>query len=167
MIPLPRDEFAARLVAARIKLRLRRTLRYVPEEVTDWECRDFLAVTDRARNEGVLLYDSYTLPFTLAPRAQNVHGRVEAIICDICASWRRGTESAVITFSKGDRTTVSYLVCADLDCSLHVRGLTTAATLSRTQVREHIDDDARVDRLRTRLSQIITNVQSYYSIVLQ
>ena len=158
MTPLSRDDFIARLTEARIRPRLRRNVRYVPEELINWEARDFLAVTDRARNEGVLLYESHTLPFTLAARAQNAHGRVEAIICDICASWRRGTESAAVTFAKGDRTHVSYLVCADLDCSLHVRGLTVASKLSRTQLREHIDDDARVARLRARLSQIIANV---------
>ena len=64
------------------------------------------------------------IPFQLAPRTAKTNGSIAAIICDICATWRRGPESAVITFPKGDRSMVSHLVCADLECSLHVRAMT-------------------------------------------
>lgn len=158
MIPLTREALRERVNSARIKPRLRRILRYVPEEINDWEYRDFLVVMDRARHEGVLIYEQYTLPFTLTARAYNAQGRTEAIICDLCATWRRGTESAVMTFPKGERAHVSHLVCADLECSLHVRGLTNASRLARTQIREQITPEGRVNRLRTRVINIITNV---------
>lgn len=154
MNAIDRDQLKAVLDAARIKKRLQRELRFVPEEITDWEQRDFLAVTTKSGKEGALLYDGFVLPFSLSPRAANASGRTEAIICDICATWRRGTESAAISFQKSATNSLTYLVCAGLDCSLHVRNLTKAATLSRTQLREHLDDADRIERLRARLNAI-------------
>lgn len=144
--------------AARIKPRIRRTVRFVPEEVKDWENRDFLAVMDKPRHEGVLIYSDYMVPFSLSTRQPNASGRVEAIICDICATWRRGTESAVITFQKTPTSTVSYLACADLNCSLHVRSLTDAARLSRTQLREDITPEARIERLNKKLQSMLASL---------
>ena len=155
MHKLTREEFAERLVAARIKLRLRKVLRFVPEEISNWDSRDFLAVTDKSGNEGVLIYQEITVPFALSPRVARAGGRVAAIICDICATWRRGPESAVLTLDKGEHRSVSYLVCADLDCSLHVRGMTDAGMLSRSQIREDITPDRRKERLRERLTEMI------------
>ena len=158
MLPIDRDAFALLVKSSSVKLRLRKTLRFFPEEVTNWELRDFLIVTDKSGREGVLLYGEEVVPFTLHPRTAKSSGRVEAIICDICATWRRGTESATITFQAGDRRSVSHLVCADLDCSLHIRGLTDASVLSRSQLREDITPDARVARLHNRLKAIIGNL---------
>jgi len=155
MHKITREEFVERVASARIKPRLRKTLRFVPEEVTEWDSRDFLAVTDKSGNEGVLLYQDTTIPFTLSPRVARTGGRVAAIICDICATWRRGPESAVLTLPKGDNRTVSYLVCADLNCSLHVRGMTDAGILSRSQIREDITPDRRQERLRERMRDIV------------
>jgi len=150
-----REVFAELLKQHRISRRLVRDLRYIPEDVSCSDARDFLTVRTKAGQEGVLLYRDTLLPFTLSKRTANARGRVEAIICDICATWQRGTNSAVLTFKKDDKRTVSYLVCADLDCSLHVRDLTNAATLSRTQLREHISPEERVERLNERLQAIL------------
>lgn len=158
MLPIDRDAFALLVKSSPAKLRLRKTLRFVPEEVANWDLRDFLIVTDKSGREGVLLYREEVVPFMLHPRTAKSSGRVEAIICDICATWRRGTESATITFQAGERRSVSHLVCADLDCSLHVRGLTDASVLSRSQLREDITPDARVARLHMRLKAIIGNL---------
>lgn len=158
MLPIDRDAFALLVKSSPAKLRLRKTLRFVPEEVANWDLRDFLIVTDKSGREGVLLYREEVVPFTLHPRTAKSSGRVEAIICDICATWRRGTESATITFQAGERRSVSHLVCADLDCSLHVRGLTDASVLSRSQLREDLTPDARVARLHMRLKAIIGNL---------
>lgn len=155
---IDRLELTQQLERAHIKPRLRRNIRFVPENIANWESRDFLALMDKPRQHGVLLYGAYVVPFTLSARRPNTNGRVEAVICDICATWQRGTHSAVITFEKGENVTVSHLVCADLECSLHVRGLTSAAKLSRTQLREDIDSEQRVRRLRTRLKNIVSNL---------
>lgn len=155
MILLSREELIELLKDHRISKRLMRDLRYVPEEITHPESRDFLTITNKSLSEGVLLYEDYAVSFSLAKRSANRSGRVEAIICDICATWRRGTGSAVLTFKKSATRSASFLVCLDLDCSLHVRDMTEASKLSRTQLREHITPEARVERLRIRLEALL------------
>lgn len=158
MAPIDREAFTLLIKEARIKPRLRKILRFVPEEVTSWESRDFLVVTDKSGREGVLITHGQVFPFLLHSRTAKPNGRIEAVICDICASWRRGTESAVITFPSGERRSISYLVCADLDCSLHVRGLTDASKLSRTQIRESITPESRIRRLNDRLASLLDTI---------
>lgn len=150
-----REELIELLKEQRISKRLIRDLRYVPEAITYPEFRDFLTVMNKSSSEGVLLYEGYVVPFSLTKRSANRSGRIEAIICDICASWRRGTGSAVLTFKKSATRSASFLVCLDLDCSLHVRDMTEASKLSRTQLREHMTPEARVERLRIRLEALL------------
>lgn len=143
-----------------IKPRLRRELRFVPEEVTDWEDRDFLAVMNRSRSVGVLIAPLdrlYVASFSLQKRTANRAGRVEAVICDICATWRRGTESSMITF-QGSGSSRTFLCCEDLLCSFHVRGKTAAAKLSRVQLRETNNTAGRIVRLRARLGTILQEI---------
>ena len=160
MEPITREHFAE--LTKGLKQRLRRDLRFVPEEIANWQDRDFLAVTNKQGNEGILIIpflDNAVVPFTLQARKPNAKGRIEAIICDICATWQRGPHSAVITFADGDKRTVSVLCCADLDCSLHVRDKTDAAKLSRTQLREQITPEDRITRLKQRLEAMIHTVK--------
>ncbi len=153
-----REAFAEMIKAARISKRLVRDIRYVPEEVTYPELRDFLAVTNKAGSEGVLLYETQVISFVLQRRQANKNGRIEAIICDICASWQRGTNSAILTLQQSSKKNVSHLVCADLNCSLHVRDLTDASKLSRTQLRENISAETRVMRLHERIERILSGL---------
>ena len=152
MNSLTREEFTQRIGAAVLKPRLVRELRFVPEEIDNWEYRDFLAVFTKSKHEGVLLYEAAAIPFATGKRKPGVSGRVEPIICDLCATWQRGSNSATITFTRSDKSTISYLCCADLDCSLHVRGLTDAGLLARTQMREDITPDRRIIRLLEKLT---------------
>lgn len=138
---ITRDNFQHLLTEAHIKPRLKRELRFVPEEISDWEDRDFIAVMNRSRSGGVIvasLERTFVVPLTIQKRVPNRTGRVEAVICDFCATWQRGSNSATITFRKAN-STVSFLCCGDLLCSLHVRDKTPAAKLSRTQLRETND----------------------------
>lgn len=157
MIPIMRDEFSQLVTDAKVKLRLKRELRFVPEEITNWEARDFVAVANKSGTEGVLVvpFDKiYVVPFRLQARKANQRGRIEAIICDICVTWQRGSHSAAITFPK-ENSSVTFLCCADLLCSLHVRDKTLQGKLSRTQLREHNSIEDRVRRLKSRLDKII------------
>lgn len=120
----------------------------------------FLAVTNRSRSEGVLiapLDKLYVVSFQLQKRNPNKTGKVEAIICDLCITWQRGASSAMISFYKED-STVSFLCCADLDCGLHVRDKTSAAKLSRTQLREDNSIEQRIERLRDKLERILSDI---------
>lgn len=150
-----KEELDTMLKEVRISKRLVRDIRYIPEEITHPNERDFLTVTTKSGKEGVFIFNEIVVHFTLDRRRPNTAGRVEAIICDICATWQRGTNSAVLTFKKSSTHSVSYLVCADLDCSLHVRDLTDASKLSRTQLRENIMPEARIIRLQDRLAKTL------------
>lgn len=145
-----------------IKKKLRLELKFFPDEATNWSERDFIAITDRHRSQGVLIAELgslFVIPFRLqVRRANSATGRVEAIICDFCSTWERGSNSAVITFDRSDKNSRSYLCCADLLCSLHVRDLTNQARLSRTQLREQTTPARRVERLRENLEKIITGL---------
>jgi hypothetical protein len=157
MNAITREQFSE--LTSGVRPRLRRELRFVPEEIGDWQDRDFLVVTNKQGSEGVLVVPflgGRIAPFALQPRKPNTSGRVEAIICDICATWQRGTHSAVITFAVDKTRSVSFLCCADLECSLHVRGKTADAVLARTQLREQITPEARIRRLHDRLASILS-----------
>ena len=157
MNKIDREQLQSILETARIKPRIKRELRFVPEEINDWDDRDFLAVMNRSRTEGVMvapLDEQYCIPFRLHRRMPNASGRTEAVICDICMTWQRGSHSAVISFQR-NKSSVSFLCCADLLCSLHVRDKTPQAALSRAQVRESITKYDRIERLKTRLAKIV------------
>lgn len=153
------EQLLTQLKDQRISTRLIRDIRYTPQSIMDEEFRDFLAVTTKSGNEGVLLYAGAVVPFSLMRKGANAQGRAEAIICDICATWQRGSNAARITFASSASTTHSFLVCADLNCSLHVRDKTPESKLSRTQLRENISPEARVARLHARLTSILGHVQ--------
>jgi hypothetical protein len=160
MNSIDRQEFAELITAARIKPRLKRELRFVPEEVTNWTDRDFIAVMSKSGSEGVLitpLEKIYVTPFELQRRKASSSGRTESIICDFCMTWQRGSNSAIISFQK-DKSTVSFLCCADLQCSFHIRNLTAASKLSRVQLRENNSTEQRVTRLKQKLHTILTDV---------
>jgi hypothetical protein len=160
MKSITRKEMEDLLKTANIRQRFRRDLRFVPEEIDSWEDRDFLTVTDRNNSKGVLIApfeQLFIVPFELRQRRAGQAGRLEAIVCDFCATWQRGSNSAMITFER-EKSSVSFLCCADLLCSFHVRNKTTAAKLSRTQLKEVISSDRRIERLHTKLQQLLSDL---------
>lgn len=160
MKPLSRQQFADLVSKARVKPRIQRELRFVPEEITAWDSRDFLAVMNKSRTEGVLVapFADCVVPFELRALKSKASGALPAaVICDFCATWQRSSHASTITFPN-DRRSLSFLVCGDLNCSLHVRNQTSAATLSRTQLREDISEEARIERLLRRLTTILQDI---------
>lgn len=82
-------------------------------------------------------------------------GRRRAIICDFCYTWQPGSNAASITFSTNAKRKIRFMCCADLKCSQHVRTLTKASIVSRTQLRENMTNETRVLRLKQRLKEKI------------
>lgn len=160
MHPLPATVIDDLIAARILKKKFAADLKFTPDAISDWSERDFIAITDRHRSKGVLVTDGQrAVSFRLQMRRpSSVSGRVEAIVCDICTTWQRGSNSAVITFDRGDKSSRSYLCCADLLCSLHVRDATKEARLSRTQLREQVSPERRIERLRANLSLLIAEL---------
>lgn len=160
MKPLSRQQLADLIIQARVKLRIQRELRFVPEEIRNWEDRDFLAVMNKSQTEGILIvpFAERVVPFEIRALKPKASGALPAaVICDFCATWQRASYASAITFSK-DRRSLTFLVCGDLNCSLHIRDKTDEARLSRTQLREDISEEGRIERLRHRMMKILQSV---------
>lgn len=154
---ISREEFLLLLKQARIKQRLQRELRFTPESIV-WQDREMLAITTRSGNEGILLIEQGSLvvvPFEIKRALTDTRtGRSKPITCDFCHTWQRGGNAASITFARDSQTSVTFLCCADLACSLHVRDRTPEAALSRTQLHEDMATVQRIARLRRNLHKI-------------
>lgn len=163
MKSLDREQLSILLKEQHIKQRLVRELRFVPEDITDWENIDMLAVTTRSGAEGVLLIQTdrlYVVPYQLSTGIKDKStGRSRPITCDLCYTWQQGGKAGRITFRRAeDDHTFTYLCCSDLRCSIHVRSLTSESTLSRTQLHEDITTEQRIARLKRKLDEILLTI---------
>jgi len=165
MQSITREVFKAHAVSQRIKPRLQRDLRFNPESIEDWESRDFLVVWTRSAQEGVMVvptaHDVRLVPFTmLRTITDSTTGRQKPIICDFCHTWQRGGNAARITFTRqSDGHNRTFLCCADLLCSLHVRDKTAQSKLSRTQLYEDLSAAERVVRLNRKIAELVDDLQ--------
>lgn len=158
------EQFLQLLQKTGIKSRLRQELRFTTSQEKlgkeAWSEVELVAITTRNQNVGVILLEIsgnfFIAPFTLTKRIiDNQTGRAKAIICDFCYTWQAGSNSARITFTKANSAnSVAFLCCADLWCSKHIRNLTTAANISRTQLREDMTTKDRIARLQARLHKL-------------
>jgi hypothetical protein len=167
---LGQEQFNKLITQANIKPRLKRELRFIASTAhmtpQDWEEAELLSVSDRNHKSGVLLLAPdeavYVLPHELSIGIANRQtGRAQPVICDFCRTWQRGSSAASISFQKDRQSinSVGFLCCADLGCSDHVRGKASAARISRAQLREDMTNEQRVERLKTRLRQIIADLE--------
>lgn len=171
MKALSSEDFKLVLAQAGIKRRLVGELRFNVAveglQESDWRELELLGVPTRSPNAGVLLVELnerlYVLPYELAKiSADRATGVPKPIICDFCRTWRSGSAAARISFSvtKGKTKITSFLCCADLGCSRHVRGGTEVAILSRSQLRENITNEQRIQRHRELLGDTIRALQA-------
>lgn len=154
---------------ARIKPKLRRDVRFTAStshmSVQDWNETELLAITDRSEHRGVLLMAPsdavYVVAYELSSGIVSSTGQAQPIICDFCRTWQSGLRAGSISFQKDSHSNnrITFLCCADLRCSQHVRSLTSAARTSRAQLREHLTGEQRVERLKDRLKQIVMTMQ--------
>ena len=134
----------------------------------DWENLDFFTLTNKSGQRGLLFYqfasDSQlaAIPYSITPKAAGEDGRNQAIICDICRTWQKGSAAGFISLENPDNKhrTTGFYVCLDLKCSLHIRDLTPNAKLSRSQVKEDIDTTGRIARLQRNLGAIMSPAQN-------
>jgi len=167
MKKLTLETFNQLVTEAGIKPRLKSELRFVQstENLSDeeWDDRELLAITDRNGNKGLLLValddDLYALPYELKSGiTSSSTGRSQSIICDFCQTWQYGNKSGSINFTKDRTSSVSYLCCEDLKCSMHVRTKTPEAHTSRAQLRENLSNEQRVERLKGRMREFISGL---------
>jgi len=167
MKKLTLETFNELLAQSTIKPRLKSDLRFIQstENLSDeeWGERELLSISDRNNKKGVLLVslddDFYILPYDLKSGiTSSATGRGQSIICDFCQTWQYGSKAASISFPTDRTSSVSYLCCDDLKCSMHVRNKTQAAHTSRAQLREDLSIEQRVERLKTRMREFISKL---------
>lgn len=166
MRSLTTEEIATCIAASggghRLKAKLRPALVSKAMELNDWSNFEFIAIPTRDRRSGVLIIASgasfYSIAYELTLGLKNSKdGRPLPIICDFCKTWQTGGRAGSITFRTGHRSlnSVGYLCCADLQCSLHIRDKTSVAKTSRSQLRENITPERRIERLESKLQDVI------------
>ncbi|MDB5163026.1 MAG: hypothetical protein JWO54_479 [Candidatus Saccharibacteria bacterium] len=167
MNKLTLSDFNFLLSETPIKPRLKNELRFVTstENMSDeeWNDRELLSITDRNGNKGVLLIsiddNLYILPYEFKAGITSLStGRSQSIICDFCQTWQYGNKAGSISFSKDRVSSISYLCCGDLKCSMHVRNKTSAAHTSRAQLREDLSIEQRIERLNSRMKIIVSGL---------
>jgi hypothetical protein len=168
MHTLDLDSFNELLKVADIKPRIKSELKFIkstehlPE---DWSNYELIAISDRTGDKGVLLLepdsDLYIVQYELSRKIIDFKtGRRRAVICDFCYTWQAGSNASSITFSvAGSKRKVRFLCCGDLKCSQHVRSLTKASKVSRTQLRENITNEGRVIRFKEKLREKINQLE--------
>lgn len=170
MKKLTADIFNELITKSTAKPRLRRELRFTTsvEHIRDeqWKNLELVSITDRSGNTGVIIIEldeqTYVLPCEFKKGlSSSISGRTQPITCDFCITWQSGVRAGSVLFThvKGTSTNVGYLCCGDLQCSSHVRGLTSAAKVSRAQLREDMTPEDRIERLKNNLRKVISNLQ--------
>lgn len=151
--------------AAGIKQRLWQELRFSPETIQSWDELEYIAVHDRSMTKGVLVIELggsiYLTPFEISRGiSDGATGRLKPVICDLCYTWQGGGNAGMLTvIRKSDQHSFTYLCCADLRCSDHVRTKTAAAQRSRTQLHEDLNNEQRSERLALRLRRFVENLE--------
>lgn len=162
MQTLSQEQFNRLLKTATIRPRLKADIRFVKsiEKLPDdWSDLEIVAISDKTGDKGILLLqpenDLYIVEYELSRKiADSSTGRMRAVICDFCYTWQSGSNAASILFTIPDsKSKIGFLCCGDLRCSDHVRTLTKASLLSRSQLREDMTNEDRVERLRRRLAE--------------
>lgn len=162
------DQFTELVRQAHVKPRLRRELRF-GSSIADispdiWADLELISISDRSGNEGVLLIELedmlYILPYEMSSRLTDTRtGRSKPVICDLCTTWQSGGNAASITFNNLKTTNRNtFLCCADLKCSLHVRNKTSEALQSRSQLREDLTAEQRIERFRLKLLKLVDTI---------
>lgn len=125
-----------------------------------WPEIELVMLCDKAQAKGVLLFDDGTalsaVKYELGKIKPNRNGASTSILCDFCFTMQSRNQTALITFDLNREKTksVGYYCCADLQCSLHVRGLTDASLRSRSKIREDITPEGRIARFVVKTSKI-------------
>ncbi len=161
------ERYEQGIVAAGLKKKLVSELRPKLADVDDWGEREFLPITDRSGNRGILwigLDDQvYILPYTLTRGIiDRASGRARPVICDLCVTQQPGTAAARlhITMSSSPDMSRGILCCADLACSANARGKTMSSLRSKAQLREGISPEGRMERLQNRLRELLKSLDA-------
>jgi len=125
-----------------------------------WPEIELAPFCDKAETKGILLFETTlelrAVKFELGKIKSDPSGLSKQILCDFCFTLQPRAQTALITFdlNREKTKTLAFYCCADLQCSLHVRGLTDAALRSKSQIREDITPEDRIVRFSNKTTKI-------------
>jgi hypothetical protein len=97
-----------------------------PVDEVDWDNRDFLGWRDaKAPLRAYLVTDHDARLVGVSLRVPGVKGRSSSAVCNLCHSAQPGDAVLLFSANKVGRAgdSVGTYICADLACSLYLRGL--------------------------------------------
>ncbi len=124
-----------------------------------------IALPTKDGTAGVLILESgdtlYATSYELHMVSRDSTGRAKPVICDFCKTWQSGNRAGNITFSteRHSLSSVSFLCCLDLRCSLHIRNMTQTGKISRSQLREDISEEHRIERLKNSINMLAYRIK--------
>ncbi|MFT3876235.1 MAG: FBP domain-containing protein [Propioniciclava sp.] len=131
-------------------------------DATLWDSLDYLGWTDpQLPDRGYLVAETGWGLAGVTLRLPSVRPRGRHALCNLCCTQHRG-EGAVLMVARRagkaglDHNTVGTYICADLACSLYLRGLRRATGGGRLP--ETLDPDARTRRLRHNVEVFLSRV---------
>ena len=162
------EQFEAILKDAPIKPRFKRDIKFrLSTEHMDaatWGETELLPAWNKSKNGGILLIqvadELFLVSFDATRATVDATGRSKPVICDLCYTWQPSSGGGFVTFypDKSTGNSLSLLCCLDLRCSDNVRTKTSAGLTSRTQLREHMTNEDRVERLRQKVRNFIDRI---------
>lgn len=131
-------------------------------DATLWDSLDYLGWTDPALPErGYLVADtSFGLTGVVLRLPKNrPHGR--RALCNLCWTQHRGQGALLMVARRAGKAglnhnTVGTYICADLACSLYLRGL--RRSVGGGMMPETLDPQARIERLRENIEDFLARV---------
>jgi hypothetical protein len=139
---------------------------HVPKDLGDrpWDDLDFLGWRDPAApDRSYLVIELDGRPVGIALRRATQAGHARKAMCTWCLTTHQGDGVSLMTARKAGKSgqlgnSVGAYVCADLACSLYLRGKKSAGPGSRFQ--ESITLDDQVGRLITHVAAFVARVRS-------
>jgi hypothetical protein len=129
-----------------------------------WPSLDFLGWRDRQMPQRayiVVPWEGRPVGFVLRSPTNRAKGLIKGSMCSICLTMHSASGVSVFVAPKAgqpgrDGNTVGSYICADLQCSLYVRGLLTSEAAHTMD--ETLSVEAKIDRLRARLGRFTRDV---------
>lgn len=104
--------------------------------------------------------DHYVTKVSKSSVTADKSGRLRPIICDLCYTRMPGSKiTRVTTIRKTDSHSFTWLMCNNLDCSLHSREKTIESENSKKILGENITIEQRVRRLEKHIKNIVSTLQ--------
>jgi hypothetical protein len=128
-----------------------------PPPDPDWASLDYLSWLHKSGHLGFVVAETPTGLAGLALERRVIRSpKPRRFMCDLCCTLHEQGDIASFTrWNRGKTRSRSHLICADLGCSLYVRGLRESGC---AQMSETIDLVAKIDRLAGNVATFVANM---------